>query len=47
MIECTMVSGVENLIIKPQTEASAAESVGPDLGVLTVTANLLVVPLFG
>ena len=39
--------GAEDLVVEPQTEARPAESVGPDLGVLAMAADLLVVPLAG
>ena len=44
-IERAVMSRAEDLVIEPQTEARATESVGPDLGVLTMTAHLAVVPL--
>ena len=46
-VERAVVMGGENLVVEPQTEARAAESVGPDLGIFTVATNLAVVPLLG
>jgi hypothetical protein len=42
-------SGVEvramSVVVEPQTEARAAQSIGPNLGVLAVAAHLPAVPL--
>lgn len=42
-----MVFGGEDLVVEPQTEARTTESVRPDLSVLTVAAEVAVVPLIG
>ena len=47
LLEGAVMVGAEDLIVEPQTEARPAESVGPDLGVLAMAADLLVVPLAG
>ena len=47
VIERTVVFGGEDLVVEPQTETRTTESVGPDLGVLTVAAEVAVVPLIG
>lgn len=46
-VEGGVVGGAEELIVEPQTEAGAGESVGPDLGVLAMAADRTVVPLIG
>ena len=47
LIEGGVVMRSENLIGEPQTEARAAQSIGPDLRVFTVAAHLLIIPLRG
>lgn len=47
LVERTMVFGGEDLVVEPQTEARTTESVRPDLSVLTVAAEVAVVPLIG
>ena len=46
-VERGVVVGAQQLVGKPQTEAGAAQSKRPDLGVLAVAADLAVMPLVG
>ena len=46
-VEGTMVASAFDLVVEPQTEAGAAQSIGPDFGVLTVAPHLTPVPLLG
>ena len=47
LIEGAVVISSVELVMQPQTEASAAQSIGPDFGVFAVHADRTVPPLVG
>ncbi len=46
-VEHLVVVGAEQVVVEPQTEAGAAQSIGPDLGVLAMDADRAFPPLVG